>query len=54
MIGTNNLDELAEDQGAVLEKVKEKVRSMDRSRMKKALADYGNVSTQKLLSPLLS
>ena len=50
----NNLEQLAEDQGVVLEKVKEKVRSMDRSRMKKVLTDYGNVSTQKLLSPLLS
>lgn len=49
----NNLDQLAEDQSAVLGKVKEKAFQMDSSKLKKALSDYGNVSTQKLLTPLL-
>ncbi len=50
----NNLDKLAEDQTAVLEKVKSKVLQMDKTRMKKALTKYGDAKTTKILSPLLN
>jgi hypothetical protein len=50
----NNLDQLAEDQNAVLDNVKERVGLLDSSKMKRALTEYGHVRTQKLLSPFLA
>lgn len=50
----NNLDKLAEDQVAVMDKVKSRVREMDKTRMKKAVSRYGDVKTIKLLYPLLN
>lgn len=49
----NNLDTLAEDKKAVLERVFAKVNTMDLARLKKCVAAYGNVSTRKLLNPVL-
>jgi len=50
----NNLDTLAEDKSAVLEKVRQKVRSMDVRKLARAISNYGSVKTQKLLKPLLT
>lgn len=49
----NNLHTLAEDRGAVMQKVTEKVTVMDKKKLKHSVAEYGNVKTKKLLSRLL-
>lgn len=49
----NNLDQLAEDQNEVLENVKSKLKQMDKTRMKRFLAKYGDVKTKKILSASL-
>jgi hypothetical protein len=50
----NNLDTLAEDTGAVLERVKNRLHSFDVSALARAVREYGAVRTQKFLAPLLS
>lgn len=50
----NNLDMLAEDKGAVLERVMQKVRSMDARKFARSVSKYGNAKTQKLLKPMLT
>lgn len=50
----NNLDTLAEDKGAVLERVKNRLNSFDASALARAVREYGAVRTQKFLAPLLS
>jgi hypothetical protein len=50
----NNLDMLAEDKSAVLEKVRQKVRSMDTRKLARAVSKYGSAKTQKILKPLLT
>jgi hypothetical protein len=50
----NNLDILAEDKSAVLEKVRQKVSSMDARKLARAVSKYGNAKTQKLLKPLFT
>ncbi|MFT3932159.1 MAG: DUF6088 family protein [Chitinophagaceae bacterium] len=49
----NNLDNLAEEPRVVLEKVANKMKTMDAQRLKKNLSDYGSVKTKKLLTPTL-
>jgi hypothetical protein len=49
----NNLNTLAEDSGAVMKKVAEKVATMDNKKMKQTVTEYGNVKTKKLFFPLL-
>lgn len=49
----NSLDKLAEDKNAVLESVFEKLKSMDVSKLKKSVTEYGNTRTQKILLPKL-
>lgn len=49
----NNLDTLAEDQKAVLKHVFSKAMTMDEEKLRKAIAEYGNVKTQKLLAPFI-
>ena len=49
----NNLDTLAEDKSSVLEKVRQKVSSMDTRKLARAVSKYGSAKTQKLLKPLL-
>lgn len=46
----NNLDNLAEDQAAVLERVKEKAVHMNSESLKDAVMQYGSVKTKKLFS----
>jgi hypothetical protein len=48
----NNLDKLAEDKSSVLEKIRQKVRSMDTRKLARAVSKYGSTKTQKLLKPL--
>lgn len=50
----NNLDMLAEDKSAVLEKVRQKVRSMDTRKLTRAVSKYGSAKTQKILKPLFT
>ena len=50
----NNLDMLAEDKSAVLEKVRQKATSMDTRKLARAVSKYGNARTQKLLKLLLT
>jgi hypothetical protein len=50
----NNLDSLAEEPSFVLEKLSNKVRTMDSSKLKRNLAEYGNAKAKKLLMPLLN
>jgi hypothetical protein len=50
----NNLDTLAEDKSSVLEKVRQKVRSMDARKLARAVSEYGSTKTQKLFKPLLT
>lgn len=44
----NNLDNLAEDQAAVLQSVKKKAIQVDRKKLLHAIKQYGSVKTQKL------
>ena len=45
----NNLNELAEDENQVLKNLFEKLKSMDVSRLKKAVTEFGNSRTQRTL-----
>ncbi|KAA2245790.1 hypothetical protein F0L74_00215 [Chitinophaga agrisoli] len=46
----NNLDQLAEDQPQVLEKVQRKIKDMDTKALDDALHKYGTAKTRKLLT----
>lgn len=50
----NNLEELAEDQDEVLQKVKSKVPLMNLQKFERALSEYGNAKTKKTLASTLS
>ncbi|HVU94818.1 MAG TPA: hypothetical protein VHE34_06315 [Puia sp.] len=50
----NNLKRLAEDQSVVLERVKEKARTMDQERLRKMADRFGKVRTRKLFNSLLT
>lgn len=50
----NNLKDLAEDQSAVLEKVKEKVKSMDMKKLKYLATRFGTVKTRKVFNSFLN
>jgi hypothetical protein len=50
----NNLGQLAEDHNEVLQKVKNKVPTMDLQKLERALRAYGNAKTKKILKPTLS
>lgn len=49
----NNLDSLAEDSNAVLNKVAEKVSEMDGKKLAHSVTEYGSVKTKKIFAPLL-
>lgn len=49
----NNLGQLAEDQSAVLDKVKEKARKMDKENLLKMANRFGKVRTRKFFNTLL-
>lgn len=49
----NNLKNLAEDQSAVLQKVKEKVVLLDKSRLKYIVSRFGTVSTRKFFDSIM-
>lgn len=49
----NNLDNLAEEPQLVLEKVKDKMKTMNPAKLRKSLYEYGSVKAKKLLSPIL-
>jgi hypothetical protein len=50
----NNLDRLAESKTDVLQRVRERARSCDSSRLQRAARDYGNMRTRKFFSALTS
>lgn len=50
----NNLDQLAEDQNEVLNKVLEKITKTNSPKLKTTIAKYGNAKTQRLLAEVLS
>ncbi|MBP6302874.1 MAG: hypothetical protein KBB37_00310 [Bacteroidia bacterium] len=50
----NNLEQLAEDQNEVLNKVLTKVSGLNSQKLKSSLEEYGNTRTKRLLQPLLS
>jgi hypothetical protein len=43
----NELDQLAEDQDAVLPHVRERVKAMDTKKLSRAISRYGKYSTQR-------
>jgi hypothetical protein len=49
----DNLDKLPENKEGILALIKEKVLSMDRCRLQKAIKEYGSVRTQKFFHALL-
>lgn len=49
----NNLNFLAEDQSAVLEKVKEKAHSMNKEKLKELSDKFGKVATRKFFNSVL-
>lgn len=49
----DNLDELAEDTGMVLEKVKQKVGEMDKIKLRQLAGNFGKLGTRKFFAPLL-
>lgn len=49
----NNLKDLAEDQETVLQNLKNKVPEMDKRKLEKSVAEYGNVKTKKIFAPLI-
>lgn len=49
----NNLDQLAEDTDAVLNKLQDKLQEMDKSKLKTSLDNYGSAKAKRLLSPLI-
>jgi len=50
----NNLDALAEDSAAVLERVRKKLSDFNAAALARAVRDYGAVRTQKFFAPILS
>jgi hypothetical protein len=50
----NNLETLAEDQPAVLERVKEKVAAISVKKLRNAVSQYGSVKAKKLFAPLMN
>ena len=50
----NNLDQLAENSDEVLEKVKSKVQTMNPHKLERALIDYGNMKTKKVLNTTMT
>lgn len=50
----NNLDSLAEDTDAVLERIKKKLPSFDEAALARVVRDYGAVRTRKFFLPLLA
>lgn len=50
----NNLDQLSEDQNDILERVKKRLSSVNKTQMKRSLTRFGNVKTKKLLMPILN
>ena len=48
-----NIDAVAEDKEAVLERVKSKVPTMDAQKLARAVKDYGGVRARKFFTPLL-
>ena len=49
----HNLDRLPEDKSAVLPRALDRARQMDRSRLAKAVQDFGSARAQRLLVPVL-
>ncbi len=49
----NNLDQLAEDQQDVLRKAKQKAQTMDPQKLGRALRDFGNMKSKKVLKEAL-
>jgi len=49
----NNLGQLAEDQSSVLDKVKEKARTMDQAKLQNMANRFGKVRTRKFFNSLL-
>jgi len=49
----NNLDQLGEDTGAILNRVETKVREMDTKKLRASLENYGSQRTKRLLSPVI-
>jgi len=49
----NNLDQLAEAKNEILKRVMEKAASSDGPRLRRAVRDYGNERTKKLLEQAL-
>lgn len=50
----NNLERLAEDQKAVLERVRERAMKMEASELQEAVNEYGNVKTRKWFACVLN
>lgn len=50
----NNIEQLAEDKEAVLNRVKEKVTTMDMGLLAQAVETYGSMRTRKFFSPLFA
>jgi len=50
----NNLDLLAEDRNEVLQKVTEKVPTMDKRKLQQSVKDYGSVRTKKFMDLLFA
>jgi hypothetical protein len=50
----NNLDELAEAKGEVLDRVKARATALDCPRLRRAVRDYGSVRTRKFFDQLFS
>ena len=49
----HNLDRLAEDKSAVLPRALERAKEMDRSRLARAVRDFGSARAERLLTPVL-
>lgn len=49
----NNLKELAEEQTVVLQNLTMKVSEMDKKKLKRSVAEYGNVKTKKIFAELI-
>ena len=49
----HNLDRLPEDKSAVLPRALDRARQMDRSRLAKAVQDFGSARAHRLLAPVL-
>lgn len=49
----NNLNNLGEEPRAVMEKVTNKIKTMDAQKLKRNLSDYGSAKAKKLLMPAL-